>query len=75
MSIIASRSPSVECVQCGARYAANVMRLGNETLTGTPADVMRGGQLYTQFNGSEVVVCDVCLYSALRTAFGDLLRP
>jgi len=61
-------------MECGARFASNVMRVDTGTLVGTPADVMQGGQLYTRMGDSEVVVCDVCLWSALRTSFGHLLK-
>lgn len=72
MSIVGVLSGNSRCQNCDAEYGNNTIRVGLDSLASTPPNVLREGMIYDR-GGVDAYVCDVCLFGALRTAFGHLL--
>jgi hypothetical protein len=74
VSIVGSTSPAPECDNCGSRYGHNSIRIDTRELGNTPSHILDEGMIYGTAARTYVYVCDVCLFAALRVAFGHLLK-
>jgi hypothetical protein len=73
MSVTGTISPVEPCHNCDADSGSNTLYIENDMLSGTPDHVLATGRLFSG-RRTAVVVCDVCLFTALRAQFGHLMR-
>ena len=72
MSLVGAMSGAPACEACGGEYGGNTLHIGD-------ADFQRSfapNVAYTDSafgNPGVIAVCDLCLWAALKTAFGYIL--
>jgi hypothetical protein len=78
MSVVGFVSPpdAHPCGHCGNAAGGNVVHLSATAFAKTPARTLSEGSMWSADLGhrdEDIYVCDICLWSVLRGAFGHLL--
>lgn len=77
MSVVGFVSPSnaYPCGNCGNEHGHNHIEIDASAFAKTPPRTLADGGLWSaDATAPDVYVCDICLWSALRGAFGHLLK-